>query len=469
MGSRSRGKFILKDTKFTRNFAQLKSVQEVEKMIKSGNTVRVDMLHGPLLGKIMVFALPLIASGILQQSFNAVDVAVVGRFCSSHALAAVGSNGALINIMVNLFLGISVGANVVIANYIGRRNDSGIRRAVSTATFIALASGLLLMLIGLLFARPILEMMNTPADVIELASLYLRIYFLGMPFMMVYNFGAAIMRSMGDTRRPFYALVIAGIVNTCLNLLLVIVLGMGVEGVAIATVIANGVNAAIIVWLLCREPEPFCLNLRNIKIEQSELKKILQIGVPAGVQGMVFSFANIFIQSTVNTFGAAAIAGSAAALNYESYCYFIISAFAQSTVAFVSQNYGAGEHQRCRRVVRLCMMLSMGISLVLNLLIVWQSRLCAGIFSTSPEVIDFAARRIHVALMFQWIACSYEISGAALRGLGHSMTPTVITIFGTCVLRLLWVLARYRHRHASDLPRHRAPHVRHTPPLRLIS
>ena len=224
-----------------------------------------------------------------------------------------------------------------------------------------------------------------------------------------------------------------------LSLLLVIALGMGVEGVAIAPVIANGVNAAIIVWLLCREPEPFCLNLRNIKIEQSELKKILQIGVPAGVQGMVFSFANIFIQSTVNTFGAAAIAGSAAALNYESYCYFIISAFAQSTVAFVSQNYGAGEHQRCRRVVRLCMMLSMGISLVLNLLIVWQSRLCAGIFSTSPEVIDFAARRIHVALMFQWIACSYEISGAALRGLGHSMTPTVITIFGTCVLRLLWV------------------------------
>lgn len=408
-------------------------------MIKRGNAVRIDMLHGPLLGKIMVFALPLIASGILQQSFNAVDVAVVGRFCSSHALAAVGSNGALINIMVNLFLGISVGANVVIANYIGRRNDSGIRRAVSTATFIALASGVLLMAIGLAFARPILELMNTPADVIELASVYLRIYFLGMPFMMVYNFGAAIMRSMGDTRRPFYALVIAGIVNTLLNLLLVIVFRMGVEGVAIATVISNGVNAAIIVWLLCREPEPFRLSLRNIRIERAELKKILRIGVPAGVQGMVFSFANIFIQSTVNTFGAAAIAGSAAALNYESYCYFIISAFAQSTVAFVSQNYGAGEHHRCRRVVRLCMMLSMGISIALNLLIVWQSRFCASIFSSNPEVLDFAMRRIHVALMLQWIACSYEISGAALRGLGHSLTPTVITIFGTCVLRLLWV------------------------------
>lgn len=407
--------------------------------MKSGNPVRIDMLHGPLLGKIMIFALPLMASGILQQSFNAVDVAVVGRYCSSQAMAAVGSNGPIINILVNLFLGISVGANVVIANYIGRRNEHGISRAVSTVGFIALASGVILLLIGVAFARPILELMNTPHDVIDLATDYLRIYFLGMPFMMAYNFGAAVMRSMGDTRRPFYSLIIAGLVNTALNLTLVICLDMGVKGVAIATVVSNLVNAAIIVWLLCREAEPFRLNLRAISVHRGELKKMLQIGVPAGVQGMVFSISNIFIQSAINSFGSAAVAGSAAALNYEVYCYYIISSFSQAAVAFVSQNYGAGEHHRCRRVFRLCMLISIALSGMANALIAWQGHACISIFTTDPEVISYAIMRLDAVLLFQWIACSYEISGASMRGLGYSITPTVITVFGTCVLRLVWV------------------------------
>lgn len=408
-------------------------------MDSSKSSGRIDMLHGKLLGKIIAFALPLIASGILQQSFNAVDVAVVGRYCNSHALAAVGSNGVIINIMVNLFIGISVGANVVIANYIGHRNNKGIKRSVNTAAFIAIASGLLLTVVGLLFARPILEMMNTPPEVIELAALYLRIYFLGMPFMMIYNFGAAIMRGMGDTRRPFYSLVIAGIINTILNLVLVIGCGMSVDGVAIATVVSNIVNAAIIVWYLSRESEPFKLDIKSIGIERTELKKMLQIGVPAGIQGMVFSLANIFIQSTINTFGSDAIAGSAAALNYESYCYYVISAFSQATVAFVSQNYGAGEHKRCQRIFQLCMALSIASSALLNVLITWQHQFCISVFTTSPDVAAYGAIRIEYVLLFQWIASSYEISGASLRGMGYSMTPTIITIFGTCVLRLLWV------------------------------
>ena len=415
--------------------------------MKGSNSVRIDMLHGKLLGKIMLFALPLMASGILQQSFNAVDVAVVGRFCGSRAMAAVGSNGPIINILVNLFIGISVGANVVIANYIGRRNEQGIRRAVSTVAFIALASGVLLTFVGVTFARPILEMMNTPHDVIDLAAVYLRIYFTGMPFMMAYNFGSAIMRSMGDTRRPFYSLVVGGIVNTSLNLLLVIGFDMGVKGVAIATIVSNFVSAAIIVWWLCREEEPYRLNLRAMKVEKTELKKMLQIGVPAGVQGMVFSIANIFIQSTINTFGSDAVAGSAAALNYELYCYYVISAFSQAAVAFVSQNYGAGEHERCRRIFRLCMALSVGLSGLLNLLIAWQGPLCIIPFTTDPTVMHYAIIRLHTVLLFQWIACSYEISGASLRGLGYSLTPTVITIFGTCVLRLAWVYYINAHSH----------------------
>ena len=321
------------------------------KSSRADSPIRIDMLNGGLFRKILMFALPLMASGILQQSFNSIDVAVVGRFASSQALAAVGSNGMIISIMVNLFLGISVGANVVISNYIGQRNEQGIRKAVRTVSFIALWSGLLLLVLGVSLARPILELMNTPHDVIDLATLYLRIYFLGMPFMMIYNFGAAILRSMGDTKRPFYSLIAAGIINTGLNLVLVIGFEMSVAGVAIATVASNIVSASIIVFLLLREKEPFRLEWKKITVERNEFRHMLRIGVPAGVQGMVFSFANIFVQSSINGFGSDAVAGSAAAINYEYYCFFVISAFAQAAVAFVSQNYGAGQIDRCKKSV----------------------------------------------------------------------------------------------------------------------
>ena len=246
------------------------------------------MLSGSLFRKIMLFAMPLIASGVLQQSFNAIDIAIIGRFSTHQALAAVGSNGPVINILINLFIGVSVGANVVISNYIGRKNNEGIRKSISTVSGIALISGIFLLFLGFFMARPILELMNTPSDVIDLATRYLKIYFLGMPFMMIYNFGAAIMRSMGDTKRPFYSLVIAGIVNTLLNLLLVIKFGMDVEGVAIATVAANFINAIFIIYWLRRESEPFTLVVSKMNINYGEMRKMLQIGIPAGLQGMVF-------------------------------------------------------------------------------------------------------------------------------------------------------------------------------------
>lgn len=399
------------------------------------------MLSGGIFKKMIIFALPLIASGALQQSFNSVDVAVVGKFDSDQALAAVGSNGMIISLLVNLFIGISVGANVIIANYIGRNNEQGIRRTISTVAILAIISGVILAVAGNIFARPILKWMDTPADVIDLATVYLRIIFSGMPFMMAYNFGSAILRSMGDTRRPFYILIAGGIVNAILDMVLVLIFDMGVAGVATATVIANAVNAFIMVRLLIKESDPFKLDIRSLRIHSTELKKVLAIGLPAGLQGMIFSIANVFIQSAVNSFGSDVVAGNGAALNFEYYCYFVISAFAQAAVAFTSQNYGAGQYDRCRRIFRQSMLLSVSCCAILNIIIFMYRHDMAGIFTNSSEVISYAASRISIVLLFQFIASSYEISGACLRGLGYSMTPTAITIFGTCLFRLLWIYA----------------------------
>ena len=341
--------------------------------------------------------------------------------------------------MINLFVGISVGASVVIANYIGQRNERGIKNAIHTVSVITLASGGLLLVVGLLIARPILEMMDTPDDVIELAVLYLRIYFLGMPFFMIYNFGAAILRSMGDTKRPLYCLVVAGVINTALNLFLVIVLKMSVAGVAIGTVIANMVSAGMIVYILRHEKGPFRLEYKEIGVSRIELRKMLQIGIPAGIQGMVFSIANVFIQAAINLYGSDAIAGSAAALNYEYYCYFVVSAFSQAAVTFISQNYGARQIERCKKIFRQTMLLSVIACGCLNLFFAWQRRFAISIFKSSPDVYQFAAIRMEIVLLTQALACSYEIAGAALRGLGYSMLPAILTVFGTCVLRLFWV------------------------------
>lgn len=401
----------------------------------------MDMLSGSIFRKMTVFALPLMASGALQQSFNSVDVAVVGKFDSDAALAAVGSNGMIISLLVNLFIGISVGANVIIANYIGRANEDGIRRTVSTVAVLALISGFILAFIGNIFARPILEWMDTPADVIDLAVVYLRIIFSGMPFMMIYNFGSAILRSMGDTRRPFYILIVGGIVNAILDVVFVLFFDMGVAGVATATVIANGVNATLMVWLLRRENDPFKLDVHAMRIHASEMRRVLRIGLPAGLQGMIFSIANVFIQSAVNRFGSDVVAGNGAAINFEYYCYFVISAYCQAAVAFTSQNYGAGKYDRCRKIFYQSMLMSVVSCGLLNVIIYFARAEMSGIFTNSPTVIGYASTRIGIVLLFQFIASSYEVSGACLRGLGYSMTPTVITIFGTCLFRLLWIYA----------------------------
>ncbi len=407
------------------------------------NKNHMDMLHGKLLGKILIFALPLAASSVLQQLFNSVDVAVVGKFVGSRALAAVSCNGPVISLLINLFVGLSVGANVVIANYIGQRNHSGIQKAIRTIGIIAPASGLFLMVIGLSLAPKILTLMDTPQEVLDQASLYLRIYFSGMPFIMVFNFGAAVLRSMGDTKRPLYCLIVSGIINTMLNLVLILVFHMGVEGVAIATVAANIFNATMIVIILKREKAPFTLELKRLGVSKTELKKMLMIGVPMGLQGMVFSISNLFIQTAVNGFGHAAIAGSGVALNFEFYCYFVISSFTQAAVTFTGQNYGARQTDRCNRVFRLCMMLSVVSCFVLNMIFVWQAGFFVNLFSSDPEVAKYAYLRMEWVLIWQFVSCSYEVAGSAMRGLGWSLTPMLLTVFGTCILRLLWIYLIY--------------------------
>lgn len=400
----------------------------------------MNMLSGPLLKPMVLFALPLIATGVLQQSFNSVDVAVLGRFVGSHALAAVGSTGPVVGLIVNLFVGLAVGVNVVIANYIGQGNREGVRKAVGASGILAIASGLLMLALGEIICRPLLELLGTPELVIDDAETYMRIFVCGLPPMMIYNFSAAILRSVGDTRTPFFSLVAAGILNVLLNLLFVIVFHMGVAGVALATVISNCLNALILVIVLSRRDGDIHLDIRKLRPNRTQMKKIINIGLPAGLQGAVFAMSNALILSSINSFGANATAGSAAAINYEFYCYFIISAFAQTAVAFISQNYGAGNYDRIRRIFRLALILGFGTGFVLNMLIAWQKDFFLEVFTDDAAALVYGRTRILCVLMFQFIATYYEVAASAMRGMGRSMTPTVIVICGTCVLRVLWVL-----------------------------
>jgi Na+-driven multidrug efflux pump len=387
----------------------------------------VDMLSQKgLTRKIITFALPLMASGIVQQSFNSIDVAVVGKFVGSHALAAVGSNGSVIGLIVNLFVGIAVGANVIISTYLGQRNKEGVHRAVATSSLIALIGGCMLLVIGMCVARPIHELLDTPENIMDDAVGYLRLYAVGLPAMLIYNFGSAILRSIGDTKRPFYWLVAGGLVNVTLNLIFVLVFGMGVYGVALGTVVSNCVSAAGVVWILVREKSQVRLDLHTLKLWRVQSKS------------------NVFIQSAINSYGAEAVAGSAAAINFELYCYFIISAFVQAAVAFTSQNYGAGQHHQCRVIFGRCLVLAVTTCLVLNGLIVLFHRPCILLFTSSAEAIEFATQRVFAVLIFQSMACTYEVAGGSLRALGYSLTPMILTILGTCVVRVTWVsLARF--------------------------
>ncbi|MBQ7593629.1 MAG: MATE family efflux transporter [Synergistaceae bacterium] len=400
---------------------------------------QIDMLHGSLLDKILLFSLPLAASMMLQQLFNSADVAVVGRFDSPQAMAAVGSNGAAINLMVNLFVGLSIGANVIVAKYIGKNETQKIHDAIHTSITLALISGVILIIWGISIARPILTLMNTPDDIIDLAVVYFRIYFLGMPFIMLYNFGSAILRSKGDSNRPLWCLGIGGVINVILNLILVIIFKLSVVGVAIATVISNVVSSLMIMYFLLHEEAPFTFKFGDLTLKKEYIVQILRIGLPAGIQGSLFSISNVTIQTAINSLGSYASAGSAAALNFDFLVYYIVAAFTQAAVTFTSQNFGAGEHERCKKVFSLTMLSGVFFTgLACLICAVWSTELLS-IYTTNSEVLSYAdIRMIHV-VAFLWMTNIYEIAGGCLRGMGYSTLPSVMVLLGCCVLRIIWV------------------------------
>ena len=405
---------------------------------------QMDMIHGPMFYKILFFALPLAASSILQQLFNSADVAVVGRFAGSAALAAVGGNSPVINLLINMFVGLSIGANVIIANFIGQGREDKVKEAVHTVMSVALISGVSLLVIGIIIAKPILLMINTPSEVINLAVLYLRIYFLGMPFVMVYNFGAAILRSTGETRKPLYCLIISGIINILLNLLLVIVFHLSVAGVAIATVIADGVSAFLVVYFLSHSDDAIRLNIRELSLNKEIVVKVIKIGAPAGLQGVVFSLSNVFIQSAINGFGTHAMAGSSAGLNYEYFTYYMINAFNQTAVIFTSQNYGAKDLERCKRAFRISLVTGMALTLVMSFIFVGATDFFAGIYTNDPVAIKYAIIRMKHVTLLECLTGVYEISGGALRGMGHSLLPALLTVIGSCGFRVVWLYTVFK-------------------------
>lgn len=402
------------------------------------------MLHGGLAGKLILFAIPLAFSGILQQLFNSADVAVVGRFAGSAALAAVGSCVALVGIFVNLIIGLAVGPNAVLANLIGQGQRDRISRMVHTILTFGMILGVVLMGLGFLTARTVLEASGTPESVINEALLYIRIYFIGIPFMTIYNFGAAILRSYGDTKRPMYYLVLSGTVNVILNLVFVICFGLGVEGVAISTTISNMLSTALVLVHLHGKEDEFQFRFHKMHIEWKDLKRVLMIGIPAGIQGAIFSVSNVFIQSGINSFGEDAIAGSSLALNFEYFTYDIANAFAQAAVTFTSQNFGAGNLKRCKKIFWLCMLFGMGFTEILSIVFMIWDDFFVSIYTISDVVAVYGLIRMHHVCSLEGLTATYEVESAALRGMGKSLEPSIITILGTVVFRMIWLVTVFR-------------------------
>ena len=399
----------------------------------------IDMLHGPLVPKIIAFALPVAASGFLQQLFNAADVAVVGRFAGSDALAAVGANTYLVSLMVNLFVGVSLGANVTIANYVGEGDERGVSRATHTAIALSLACGIMLAIGGQLLAHLVHEAIGTPEELLKQALLYFRVYYLGMPAIMLYNFASAVLRSKGDTRRPLVVLIISGVLNVLLNVLFVVGLKLDVAGVALATLLSNVVSSLALVEMLRRETGAYHLSLRNLRIDRKSLASIVRVGLPAGVQSSVFSLSNIVLQTAINSLGQTAMAATTVASNFEYFTYNAILGFSQAGTTFVSQNDGAGNQARCRRVTRLTLLLGPVFTLGVGLFFYVLRVPFVGFFTTDAAVKPLAYQRILRATCFQWVNAINEIFSGALRGYKLSVVPAAISIIGICGTRVLWV------------------------------
>ena len=404
----------------------------------------IDMCHGPILPKLLRLVVPMILSGILQLLFHAADIIVVGNFGSPNAVAAVGSTGSLVNLMTNLFLGLSVSTNVLTAQFMGARDRTGISQTIHTSIFLSIVSGILLTAIGLLFSEQFLKLMNSPDDVRNLSALYLRIYFCGMTAMLIYNFGSSILRAKGDTRRPLYYLIIAGVINVILNLIFVVFLHMDVAGVALATVISQCISAGLILRCLAKETDAFRLVWKNLRPTGFLVRRILRIGIPAGFEGVVFSISNVVLQSSVNSFGSLVMAGCAAAASIEGFVWVSMNAFGQGTLTFTSQNIGGGKYSRLTRILLIGGLCSGLAGLILgNAAYLFGDKLLT-IYDPRPEIIEPGLIRMRFIGRLYFLCGIMDIVGSSIRGMGYSTTPTVVSLLGACGLRLLWVFTIFQ-------------------------
>ena len=400
---------------------------------------RMDMTEGPLTTKIIKFTIPVMLSGILQLLFNTADVIVVGRFTGKTALAAVGSTGSLINLLVSLFMGLSIGTNVLVARYQGARDDKSVSETVHTSIALGVIGGLILLIIGIAATRPLLEMMATPEDVIDQSTLYMRILFFGMPLNLILNFGAAILRAIGDTKRPLYYLTIAGVINLFLNIFLVTVFSLGVAGVAIATVISEGVSCVLILLCLKHETGAIRLYFNRIKINPSKCVDIMKIGLPAGLQGCIFSISNVLIQSSVNSFGSTVMAGNTAASNIEGFVYVSMNSLHQTCISFTSQNFGAGKFKRIKMVLINCLVIVAITGLLLGNSAYFFGKYLLSAYNNEPEVISYGLIRLSIISTMYFLCGLMDVMVGAMRGIGYSILPMIVSLIGACGLRIVWI------------------------------
>ena len=406
----------------------------------------IDMLSGSIGDKTLKFALPLAATGILQQLFNAADIAVVGRWVGKEAMAAVGSNAPLINLIISLFIGISIGANVVIASLTGQGDEGQVSKAVHTALTVSFLSGVVLALVCEVFAEPILGLMSIPENVFDMSLLYFRVYLLGLPVILLYDFASAIFRSRGNTRTPLICLTVSGIINVLLNLFFVIVVGMTVNGVALATAISNLVSSALLIFFLAREQGAVHFSFRRLGIDKRLFFRMISIGLPAGLQGMVFSLSNLVLQSAVNRLGENVMAGSAAAFNIEIFCYYVINAFGQACTTFIGQNYGAGKPDRCKRVLRITILQDLIFTVAIAMLILLFGRVLLRFFNSDPDVIEVGMTRLKFILTAEFLNVVIEILSGYMRGFGFSLVPALVCMIGICGVRITWMYTVFMSR-----------------------
>lgn len=414
---------------------------------KTAKKYEIDMVTGPLLGKILIFAIPLVLSGILQLLFNAADIVVVGQFVGNQALAAVGSTGALINLLINLFMGLSIGTNVLVARSYGAGKKDELDEVVHTSILTALLSGTFLVIVGLLLARPALEIMGTPEDVIDEAAVYMRIYFIGMPSTMAYNFGSAVLRAVGDTKRPLYFLTVSGVVNVILNLIFVIVFRMSVSGVALATIISQTLSAFLVLRCLMLTDSDYKLVLSRLRIVPDKFFKMLSIGLPAGLQGTLFSLSNVLIQSSVNSFGSVAMAGNTAASNVEGFVYTSMNSIYQTSISFTGQNHGAMKVKRIGKILLMCQTIVILIGLVMGNAMYFFGSDILKLYSSDPQVIEYGLRRMSIIATTYFLCGMMDVIVGSLRGMGYSIMPMLVSLAGACGFRILWIYTVFQECH----------------------